>query len=145
MPYLNTLSEELPTVYKDRRRQHLQKQNKNKNGSKIYSINQPINKALIYLFYDGNITVLPSQNLLVLKQMQCRMLKNVFTFPSRVVQREVFPAYQVFFQGTVPQCLLPYINDLSRFQHELPFFIEWWKICGYCNVLSHGFLQAGDM
>lgn len=55
----------------------------------------------------------------------------------------MFPTYQEFPGGTVPQLPLPDVKDLGKFQYQIPFFVERWQVSQYRDILPHDFLQVG--
>lgn len=100
----------------------------------------PINKTkinILFILWRGH-SILPSQNLFSLKQMQCQMLQNLFPFLGSINQRKILPAQQVFLDDVIPRFPLSYIKDFESFQNQFPIFVERWQVDKYGDCLFMG-------
>ena len=65
----------------------------------------------------------PCPKLLALKQFQCWMLQYVLSFPSRILNGQIFPSYQIFADDSASKLSFPHLQYLLRNQLKMTLLI----------------------
>ena len=69
----------------------------------------------------------------------------MFSLPSGLLYRQIFPLNQVVFDDSVPQFPLSHLSDALKNQNQLPLIIKGGKLRRCINLITDFLLEVGDM